>query len=225
MGDRLRGRFATPADFALQDCSPYSHVHVHSESLGFVHRSGTVLCRPVPNLRGTTRNFCIAVPHLTPHQPPHPASSPPPPPLCIESDTASRLTAEPPSPPVLRSAGPSGMVQAHDKFVTTLDANAAELILTGSIDKLLKRCELAGLPSAPPPALSLTAPCSLISTLPHAGLLSPHQGCWEAFCGVGRGLPLPVSDRPKSPNFLRPKQDLLPAKAVLLPSQAGSTAA
>jgi hypothetical protein len=30
---------------------------------------------------------------------------------------------------------------------------------------------------------------------------------------------------PYSPDFLRPKQDLLPAKAVLLPSQAGSTTA
>jgi hypothetical protein len=29
---------------------------------------------------------------------------------------------------------------------------------------------------------------------------------------------------PKSPDFLRPKPDLLPAKAVLMPSQAGRTA-
>jgi hypothetical protein len=32
------GRFATPADFPLRDCSLYSHVHVRRESLGFVHR-------------------------------------------------------------------------------------------------------------------------------------------------------------------------------------------
>jgi hypothetical protein len=36
-----RGRSATPADFLLQDCSPYSHQHVRRESLGFVHRSAT----------------------------------------------------------------------------------------------------------------------------------------------------------------------------------------
>jgi hypothetical protein len=44
-----RGRFATPADFPPRDCSPYSHVHVRRERLGFVHRSRTILCRPVPN--------------------------------------------------------------------------------------------------------------------------------------------------------------------------------
>jgi argininosuccinate lyase len=31
VGDRSRGRFATPTDFPLQDCSPYSHVHVRPE--------------------------------------------------------------------------------------------------------------------------------------------------------------------------------------------------
>jgi hypothetical protein len=44
-----RGRFATPADSPRHDCSPYSHVHVRRESLGFLHRSGTSFCRPVPN--------------------------------------------------------------------------------------------------------------------------------------------------------------------------------
>jgi hypothetical protein len=39
VGDRSRGRFATPADFPLHECSPYSHVHVRRESLGFVPRS------------------------------------------------------------------------------------------------------------------------------------------------------------------------------------------
>jgi hypothetical protein len=42
------GRFATPADFPLHDGSPYSHVHVRSDSLGFVHRSRAIFCRPVP---------------------------------------------------------------------------------------------------------------------------------------------------------------------------------
>jgi hypothetical protein len=49
VGDRSSGRFATPADFPPHDCSPYSHVHVRRESLGFFHRPRTFLCRPVPN--------------------------------------------------------------------------------------------------------------------------------------------------------------------------------
>jgi hypothetical protein len=36
VGDRSRGRFATPAGFSLHDCSPYPHVHVRRESLGCV---------------------------------------------------------------------------------------------------------------------------------------------------------------------------------------------
>jgi hypothetical protein len=46
--DRSRGCFATPADFPLHECSPYSHVHARRESLGFVHRSRAIFCRPVP---------------------------------------------------------------------------------------------------------------------------------------------------------------------------------
>jgi hypothetical protein len=42
-----RGRFATPAGFPLHDCSPYSHVRC--DSLGFVPRSRTLFCHPVPN--------------------------------------------------------------------------------------------------------------------------------------------------------------------------------
>jgi hypothetical protein len=42
-----RGRFAAPADFPLHNCSPNSHVHVRRESLGFVHRSRAIFCRPV----------------------------------------------------------------------------------------------------------------------------------------------------------------------------------
>jgi hypothetical protein len=42
VGLSSRGRFATPAE----DCSPYSHVHVRRECLGFAHRSGTVFLSP-----------------------------------------------------------------------------------------------------------------------------------------------------------------------------------
>jgi hypothetical protein len=49
VGDRSRGRFATYADLLLHDCSPYSHVHVRRECLGFVPRSRAIFCRPVPN--------------------------------------------------------------------------------------------------------------------------------------------------------------------------------
>ena len=44
-------------------CSPYSHVHVRCKSLGFVHRSRAIFCRPVPLPNVTIRNFCIAVRH------------------------------------------------------------------------------------------------------------------------------------------------------------------
>jgi hypothetical protein len=57
VGDRSRGRFATPADFPLQDCIPYPHVHVRRESLGFVSRSRAIFCRPVPNPNRSIRNF------------------------------------------------------------------------------------------------------------------------------------------------------------------------
>jgi hypothetical protein len=38
VGDGSRGRFAPPADFPLQDCSPYRALPVRRECLGFVHR-------------------------------------------------------------------------------------------------------------------------------------------------------------------------------------------
>jgi hypothetical protein len=64
VGGRSRGRLATPADFPLHDGTPFSRVHVRRESLGFVHRSRTILCRPVPNpLIVTIRNFDIVVPY------------------------------------------------------------------------------------------------------------------------------------------------------------------
>jgi hypothetical protein len=48
-GGRSCRRFATPADFPLPDCSPYSHVHVSRESLGFVPLQGPFTVAPVPN--------------------------------------------------------------------------------------------------------------------------------------------------------------------------------
>ena len=46
--------------FPLHDCSSYPPLHVRLESLGFVHRSGDVFYRPVPNLSVTIRNFVLA---------------------------------------------------------------------------------------------------------------------------------------------------------------------
>ena len=54
-----RGRFATPADSPLHDCSAYSHVHVQRERFG-VHRSRAVFGRAVPKIV-TIRNCFIAV--------------------------------------------------------------------------------------------------------------------------------------------------------------------
>jgi hypothetical protein len=55
-----RGRFGTPADSPLHDCSPDQGLHARREGLGFVRRSRTLFCRPVPSLRVTTRNFVVA---------------------------------------------------------------------------------------------------------------------------------------------------------------------
>jgi hypothetical protein len=57
VGDRSRGRYATPAGFPRQDSSPYSHARVSRASLGFVRRSSTGFCRPVPNPNISIRNF------------------------------------------------------------------------------------------------------------------------------------------------------------------------
>jgi multidrug resistance efflux pump len=61
VGDRSRGRFATPTDSPLHDGSPYWGLHARRWGLGFVHRSRTILCRAVPNLNVTIRNSCVAV--------------------------------------------------------------------------------------------------------------------------------------------------------------------
>jgi hypothetical protein len=55
--------FATPADFAQHDRSPFSHVHVRRERVGFVHRSRTIFCRPVPNHHVTIATFPTAARH------------------------------------------------------------------------------------------------------------------------------------------------------------------
>ena len=47
-GRSLTRPYATPADSPLQDCGLYSHVHVRRGSLGLVHRSRAVFCRPLP---------------------------------------------------------------------------------------------------------------------------------------------------------------------------------
>jgi hypothetical protein len=52
-----RGRFAKPTDFAGHYCSPYSHVHVRRESLGFVHRSRAISRRPRAKLSGRFAPF------------------------------------------------------------------------------------------------------------------------------------------------------------------------
>jgi hypothetical protein len=57
VGDRSRGRFATPADSPRHDCSPCSHLHVRRGSLGFVRRSRAIFCRPVPIPDVTIRSF------------------------------------------------------------------------------------------------------------------------------------------------------------------------
>jgi hypothetical protein len=60
-----RGRFATPADFALQHCSPYSHVHARHERLGVVVQ-GAFSVAPCQNLIVAMRMFLHCVP---PHSP------------------------------------------------------------------------------------------------------------------------------------------------------------
>jgi hypothetical protein len=57
VGDRSRGRYATPADFRLHDGSSYRGLHVRRWGLGFVHHSRTILYRPVPNLNDTIREL------------------------------------------------------------------------------------------------------------------------------------------------------------------------
>jgi hypothetical protein len=60
VGGRSRGRYATPAGFPLHDGTPYWWLRVRRWGLEFFHRSRTIFCRAVPNLRVTIRNFRIA---------------------------------------------------------------------------------------------------------------------------------------------------------------------
>jgi hypothetical protein len=59
---RSRGRYATPADFPRHDGTSYRGLRVRRWGLGFVHRSRTILCRAVPNLRVDSQllHRCIA---------------------------------------------------------------------------------------------------------------------------------------------------------------------
>jgi hypothetical protein len=52
VGDRSRGRFATPADFPLHDSSPYRGLHVRRERLGFLMVQG-----PYPSPRAKPHSF------------------------------------------------------------------------------------------------------------------------------------------------------------------------
>jgi hypothetical protein len=88
-GRRSRGRFATPTDFPLQDCRPYSHVHERRERLGVVHRSRNIFCRPVPNPHVTIRNFSIAVAS----QPPREGVG-----CSLCAPSAAKLVVQPPLP-------------------------------------------------------------------------------------------------------------------------------
>jgi hypothetical protein len=90
VGERSRGRFATPADFPLHDCSPYRGLYVRRERLGFVYRSRTIFCRRVPNL--TLRFAAIASLYSILRNPTLPPN--PPDPLALTPDPALRLRVQ-----------------------------------------------------------------------------------------------------------------------------------
>jgi hypothetical protein len=58
VGDRSRGRFATPADFPQHDGTPYRGLHVRRERLGFVPRSRAIFCRSAPNPNSYDSQLC-----------------------------------------------------------------------------------------------------------------------------------------------------------------------
>ena len=58
---RSQGRFATPILIDWIVGRNEGGLHVRRERLGFVPRSGTNFCRPVPNLSVMIRNFFTAV--------------------------------------------------------------------------------------------------------------------------------------------------------------------
>jgi hypothetical protein len=62
VGDRSRGRYATPADSPRHDGTPYRGLHVRRWGLGFVHRSRTIIyvAPSCQTLNIMIRNFCIA---------------------------------------------------------------------------------------------------------------------------------------------------------------------
>jgi hypothetical protein len=90
----------------------------------------------------------------------------------------------------------------------------------------------AGARAVPGGALPRRGGGTRVAAHPHRGsmpavqVLNPNQGCWEEFGGTGRGSANWFQKglfRASIANFSPP--NLLPAKAVLLPSQAGSTTA
>jgi hypothetical protein len=58
-----RGRFATSADFPLQDCNPYRGLHVLRERLGAVHRSRPFSVAPCQTLIVRFATFFTTVSH------------------------------------------------------------------------------------------------------------------------------------------------------------------
>jgi hypothetical protein len=61
VGDRSSGRFATPADFPLHDCSPYSHADVRRLVWDSSLVQGPFSVAPCQTLSVTVGNFCIAL--------------------------------------------------------------------------------------------------------------------------------------------------------------------
>jgi hypothetical protein len=59
VGDRSRGRYATPADFPRHDGTAYRGLRVRRWGLFIVQ--GDIFCRAVPSPKATIRDFCIAV--------------------------------------------------------------------------------------------------------------------------------------------------------------------
>jgi hypothetical protein len=61
VGDRSRGRFATPAGFPRPECSPYSHVHAPRKFGIYPSFKEYFMSPRAKPLSVPIRNFCIAV--------------------------------------------------------------------------------------------------------------------------------------------------------------------
>jgi hypothetical protein len=147
-GRWLTRPFRDAADSPLQDCSPYSHVHVRRESVGFVHRSRAILCRPVPNPNGTIR-CCVAVRYARPRSAWRPGVVGPPssgwrsptrtPPQWPGDATASSSSPAPPKalPPAPRPRGDSP-VAARPSRPSTATASASVIGIAVGFSRLRK---------------------------------------------------------------------------------------